>query len=437
MNKNDQMKMLMEKLSVRFDEYELFYLNEKEKKIEARDGEVSAVEMKEEEGFALRAVKDASPVFAYTYDRDDPAGKLLENSEALLPVVEKDESYFFPPLYAQYPPSDLSDTAGLAVSEDEKKASVIGMERTIREYDKRIVTVRNCEFQQIELEAAIESSKGVGARAGKTLFLCSALAVAKQGDDEVSWYDWRWSHSLEGLDTKKMGLDIAEMAVSMLLAKQIPTGTYEGILAPRASADLLGILSESFIAENLFKDKTRLKGKEGAGCFAQALTVTDSGMEGLDAFPFDGEGVPSGNNVVIDSGVFRTFLYDAYFANKMGKASTGNSVRGGLKSPPKCGPRGMAIKAGSGDIHRSMTNGIVIEELMGTHTANAVTGDFSVGVVGFIYRNGTREPFQGVMFSGNVFDLFNNIKESGTDITYYGSFGSPSLYVEGLKISGT
>lgn len=437
MNKNDLINMVMEKLSGRFDEYELFYLNEREKKIEARDGGVSAVEMKEEEGCSLRAVKDARTVFAYTYDRDDPAGKLLANVEVLLPVVEKDESYILPKASARYPQSDLFDTKGLAMSDDEKKALVIDMEKTIREYDKRIVAVRNCEFQQIELEAAIESSNGVSARAEKTLFLCSALAVARQGDEEVSWYDWRWSHDLAGMDNKIMGIDIAEKAVSMLFAKQIPTGTYEGILTPRASADLLGILSESFLAENLFKDKTRLKGKEGTGCFAQAMTVTDSGMEGLDAFPFDGEGVPSGNNVVIDRGVFSTFLYDVYFANKLEKASTGNSVRGGLKSPPKCGPRGMAIKAGSSDIRRTMTNGIVIEELMGTHTANAITGDFSVGAVGFIYRSGTKEPFQGVMFSGNVFDLFNNIKEAGTDITYYGSFGSPSLYVEGLNISGT
>ncbi len=84
-----------------------------------------------------------------------------------------------------------------------------------------------------------------------------------------------------------------------------------------------------------------------------------------------------------------------------------------------------------------MTNGIVIEELMGTHTANAITGDFSVGAMGYIYKNGTKGPFQGVMFSGNIFEMFNNIKETGTDLTWQGSFASPSLYIEGLKISGT
>jgi PmbA protein len=41
------------------------------------------------------------------------------------------------------------------------------------------------------------------------------------------------------------------------------------------------------------------------------------------------------------------------------------------------------------------------------------------------------------MFSGNVFDIFKSVGETGTDLTFYGPVGSPSIYVEGLKISGT
>ncbi len=334
MDEAKRMKDIIEKIAGRFDGYELFYLNEKEKKIEAREGEICGVEVKEEEGFALRAARDARPVFAYTYDKDDPAGKLLANVEGLLPVIERDDDHIFPSSYAEYPSSSLRDGSGLAVSDDEKKAMLIDMERTIREYDRRITAVRNCEFQQIELEAAVENSKGLSVRGGKTLFLYSALAVAKDGDDEVSWYDWRWSHDLAGVNSKQMGLDIAEKTVSMLFAKQIATGTYDGILTPRAASDLLGVLSESFLAESLFKNKTTLKGKEGTRCFAQAVTVIDSGMAGTDAFPFDGEGVPSRDNTVIEKGVFNTFLYDTYFAKKLGKVDQqATASEAALKAP--------------------------------------------------------------------------------------------------------
>lgn len=436
MYRENRLNDIAERLSGSFDDYELFYLNEKERKVEARDGEICAVEVKEEEGYALRAVTDSRPVFAFTYDRKMPAEKLLSNTIDLLPVIEKDDDYIFPPRYALYSKLDLYDEKGLVASDDGKKGMLIDMEKKIREYDNRITAVRNCEFQEIELEAAIESSGGLSAYGRKTLFILSAMAVAKEGDDEVSWYDWCWSHKLEDINYGKFGLAVAEKVVSMLSAKQITTGAYEGILSPRAASDLLGILSESFLAENLFKNKTYLKDREGSVCFAEALTVVDSGMAGMDAFPFDGEGVPSTDSTVVENGVFRTFLYDSYFAKKLGKLSTGNSVRSGIKALPKCGVRGLFIQAGERNIQKIINNGIVIEELMGTHTANHVTGDFSVGALGYIYKNGSREPFQGVMFSGNVFDLFSNVKETGNDLVFYGSCGSPSLYIEGMKISG-
>jgi len=437
MRERKKMKKVLDAICGSFDGCELFYLNEKGKKIEARDGEICAAEFKEEEGYALRAIKDARSVFAYTYDRKDPAEKLLANAKALVPVMERDEGSLFAPACVHYPASDLRDERGLTVSDEEKKSTLIDMERTIREYDRRITAVRNCEFQEVDLDAAVGNSNGLFATGRRSLFVLSAMAVATEGGEEVSWYDWRWGQSLAGMEGRRMGIEIAEKVISSLFAKQIPTGAYEGILTARAASDLLGILSESFLAENLHKDKTQLKNKEGTRCFAEGLRIIDSGMAGPDAFAFDGEGVPSRKNTVVENGIFQTFLYDTYFANKLGKASTGNSVRGSLKSPPKCGARGIYIEKGSRDILASITNGIVIEDLMGTHTANPITGDFSVGCLGYIYRDGTKEPFQGVMFSGNVFDLFNNTRETGTDLTFYGPVGSPSIYVEGLKISGT
>ena len=97
----------------------------------------------------------------------------------------------------------------------------------------------------------------------------------------------------------------------------------------------------------------------------------------------------------------------------------------------------MIIEKGQRDIGKFITNGVIIEELMGTHTANPITGDFSLGATGYLCKNGERYPFNGVIFSGNVFELFNNVKEVGNDVRFYGICGSPSLFVEGIKISVT
>ena len=65
--------------------YELFFMKEKVKKYESRDKELYGVELKEEEGIALRAIKDNKIVFSYTYDRGHEAvDSLLENATTLI-----------------------------------------------------------------------------------------------------------------------------------------------------------------------------------------------------------------------------------------------------------------------------------------------------------------------------------------------------------------
>ncbi len=419
----------------RFDSWEIYYHKEREKKFETKERQICGIEIKEEEGVALRALKDHRMAFTYTYDQDNAPELLLKNALALMPLMERDDDRFFPEKQGEYPAFSLYDDESLKIDDEQKTSLLIDMESVIRDYDKRIVTVRNCELQEIEFMTKIINSKGLTAEGSKTLYVISAYCVAKD-EDEVSWYDWSWSHTLKELEWEKLAKSIAEKTISFLSGKQIDTGIYEGILAPQAACDILGILSDAFLAENLYKNKTRLKGKDNTKCFSGNLTIIDSGAHGIESFSFDGEGMPTQENLVVERGHFETFLYDSYYGQKCGFMSTGNSTRSGIKEPPKCGPRGMFIKQGERDISNVLSNGIVIEELMGTHTANTITGDFSLGAGGFIYKNRVKTPFQGVIFSGNVFELLRNVKEVGNDLKFYGVFGSPSLFIEGIKISG-
>jgi PmbA protein len=419
----------------RFDTYEIYYHKERSKKFESKERQICGIEMKEEEGIALRAIKDHKMVFTYTFERDNAPEVLLKNATALLPLTERDDDRSLPGKQSNYPVFSFHDDKGLKTDDAEKTAVLVDMESAIRDFDKRIVTVRNCELQEIEFEINIGNSNGLTADGTKTLYVISAYCVAKD-EDEVAWYDWSWARSLDELNWKRLAMEIAQKTISFLSGKQINTGIYEGILTPQAACDILGILSDAFLSENLYKNKTKLKGKEGTKCFSDVLTVVDSGRMGIDSFSFDGEGIPSRENVIVSNGYFETFLYDSYYGHKCGVASTGNSARSGIKEPPKCGTRGTFISEGTRDIGNVFSNGIIIEELMGTHTANQITGDFSLGAGGYICKNGEKRPFQGVILSGNVFELLKNVKEAGNDLKFYGAFGSPSLFIEGLKISG-
>jgi PmbA protein len=419
-----------------FESCELFFLKEKTKKFESRDRDLHGVDMNEEEGIALRGIKDGKMVFSFTFEKGEKAADALhENTKALIPFMEVDEGAILPDKYPDYPTLDLFDKDGLASNDDEKTSRLIKMESLILDYDRRIVTTRNCELQEAEIEIEIVNSHGLHVRGSKTVFSLFALCVAKD-EDEVSWYDWTWSHFFEDIDMETLGKNIAQKTISFLGSGQINTGTYDAILTPQASCEMLGVLSGSFLAENLYKNKTRLKDRVEEKCFAEKVNIIDSGLAGIGAFPFDGEGVPSRENIIVENGFFRSFLYNTYYGKKFGMPSTGNAARFGLKDPPVCGRRGLYFKNGSVDVYSYLTDGVIIEELMGTHTANPITGDFSLGAVGHLLKGGRKMPFKGVIFSGNIYELLNNVTEVGNDLGFYGTCGSPSLLVHGMKISG-
>jgi PmbA protein len=79
----------------------------------------------------------------------------------------------------------------------------------------------------------------------------------------------------------------------------------------------------------------------------------------------------------------------------------------------------------------------VIEEVMGLHTANPISGDFSLGATGFWVENGRPvHPVKGVAISGNILTLFQNIEEVGADLRFTGKLGSPSFRTGKLAVSG-
>ncbi|MDR2018325.1 MAG: TldD/PmbA family protein [Syntrophobacterales bacterium] len=433
---HEEIKRIEKGVKAAFDDYELFFLKEKIKKYESREKEIASAEIKEETGVAMRAVKGGRMVFSYTFDEGKEAiASLTSNTATILPFLEEDRDRVFPEMTVPCQESEIYDSKGLSTDDREKVALLMDMERTILEHDARIKTTRNCELQETEIETVILNSRGVRAEAKKTLYTLMAMCVAKDAD-EASWFDWSWAHSLRALDGASLGRTIAGRAVSLLSSKQINTGIYEGILTPGASCDLLDILASSFLAENLYKKKTRLADKEGKRCFSPLVSITDSGLTGMGTFPFDGEGTTSRVNPVVTEGILNGFLYDTYYGRKFGKPSTGNSVRSGLKDPPASAPRGFHIMKGKHDLNDRPLEGVIIAELMGTHTANPITGDFSLGATGYLKKNGSTTPFTGVILSGNLFELLTNVKGVGTDLTFYGAHGSPSLYVENLKISG-
>ncbi|MCS7250812.1 MAG: metallopeptidase TldD-related protein, partial [candidate division WOR-3 bacterium] len=89
------------------------------------------------------------------------------------------------------------------------------------------------------------------------------------------------------------------------------------------------------------------------------------------------------------------------------------------------------------DLINQVDKGVYVLEVMGMHTANPVSGDFSVGISGiYIEKGELKYPVKEAVYSGNVIELFKNIKALANDLQFFGNIGSPTLLVEGADISG-
>jgi PmbA protein len=272
--------------------------------------------------------------------------------------------------------------------------------------------------------------------------------VAEQAEEaEVGW-DFDASHFQSDLDVKRVGKEASRKALESLGGRKIPSGIYPVLIHHSVASEFLSLLAHSFKSDQIQKGKSPLKGKKGERCFSPLITIEDNGLHGKGIFtaPIDGEGTRSQRTPLVVQGELSGYLYDRYWANReitsFGSTarSTGNSRRPGIKSPPGIGTSNFIIEPGAlpfsallSDLHQ----GVLLEEVMGLHTVDPISGDFSLGCSGkWVDKGKVVHPVKSVAVAGNLFQLFQDVVGVGEDFRFMGGIGSPSLLVKKLKISG-
>jgi PmbA protein len=193
------------------------------------------------------------------------------------------------------------------------------------------------------------------------------------------------------------------------------------------------------------KGKSLLADRLGKKVISAKINLIDSGLltGKLGSSPVDDEGVPSQEKTVIRDGVLRSYLHNTYTARKAGVPSTGNAARGGFSALPSVGVSNLFLEPVSGTsiipkerLFAETGRGLYVTDAMGVHTANPISGDFSVGVTGLWIENGVVAfPVKEAVLSGNVLDLFEKIEAVCDDLRFYGNMGAPSIIIPGVDIS--
>ena len=264
--------------------------------------------------------------------------------------------------------------------------------------------------------------------------------VAREAEGEATAYEWWQGCDFPVEELIERSVLACKKALALCRAKKGRSQKLAILFPPHAGIELLQVLEFSFLGEEVVKGRSFLKDKLGKKVFSEEVTLIDDGLKpGLpETRPFDDEGAPQRTKVLLEKGVVKGFLWDTYWAKKAGETSTGNARRTSISSHPSVSSTNFFIKEGNfskEDLIKGYPLVFEVIEILGAHTADPISGTFSVGLSGILYRDGEEvDYYKEAGFSGNIFEIFKNISKVGLDLKFYGEYGSPSLLVEDMEI---
>ena len=437
---------LIRLLKGKADSYEIFYSADTGFGAESVGMAVDALKARSSAGVGLRVVSGGRQGFGLssvlTKDAlSDVAGKAVAGSAE----SSQDEYLVFaaPGKAAAEPTSlEVFDEDFYSGTEEQKISCAIRIEQAARALSPKIARVRKASYNESISTVRIVNSNGVDVSSSATYFSGSVTAVAEEGAESQMGWEIGMGHKRSGIDPEAIGRGAAQNALRMLGGRNIATVRCPAVIENTVACELLESLAGSFSAENVHKGKSMLAGKAGKKVVSSALNIIDDGLlrSGWASSPYDGEGTPSQTKRLIKDGVLAAYLYDTYWARRDGAASTGNAVRSSYKSLPGLGISNLYIEKGAkpqDELLREMGRGLFITEVMGVHTINTVSGDFSIGASGLWVEGGVAAyPVRGMAIAGNLLELFSKVAACGSNLRFIGSIGAPDILVSELEASG-
>jgi PmbA protein len=420
------------------------YLNEaSELTIEVRNDKIETMKLARDKGLGLRVFTAGRTGFAFCTELTPEVMRdLTREAVANASQTSADPNNILPRKELVYPSLDLYDPEIRKAPVEEKVELARRTEKIARAYDARIKIIESSAYQDEESETLIVNSSGVAAAyqsASCGLFLA---VVAQDAEDSQTGFALDYSLRYKDLNTQKVGEEASQRALRLLGAKPISTRKVAVVLEPYVTIGFLGLLGASLSAEAVQKKRSLFTAKINQRVAAQEITIIDDGTlpDGIGSCPFDGEGVPSQRTILIQDGVLQGFLHNTYTAAKAGVASTGNGMRPTFKSTPEVGTTNFFMQSGQlspDELVKNISGGLLVTEVIGMHTANPISGDFSVGAAGLLIEHGRlTQPVRGITIAGNILEFFNKIDGIGNDLTFLGSRGAPTIRVREMVVSG-
>ena len=357
------------------DAYEIYIEESKSIELDSRKEELNFAKEEIDCGVGIRVIKDNKVGFAFTSDMnkiEEAAMQSIENTK----LNKVDENYAFAEVEKVPEIKKVYDKKFNDLSLDE---SIEFLKNTIDTTIDQGCDITGSGFSASEGRSLIINSNGVSIEDEGTGFGIG-LSVTIQKDGQIATAYNSQSSRFFDLDGEKLAIEVCNLAKSSLDTKPIDTNDYDVVLDYYAATGLLQTFISAFNGENVMRGRSILKDKMGMEIANPNLTIVDNPLleNGMCTSKCDGEGSVSEKTELVKDGVLNSFIYDIYTANKQGVKTTSNGLRGSYLTTPMISPTNVEFKFDEMKDLSEIDKGVLTTSVLGAHTANPISGDFSV-----------------------------------------------------------
>ena len=417
------------------DEYEIYVDMTKTIELDSKKDELNFAKEEITQGIGIRIIKDNKMGFAYTSNLDkinETAKQALENTKLNNP----DKNYEFSQVEKVKEVKGTYDKKFEDLSLDE---SIDFLNTIISKANDTKCDVTSAGFSASSGQSIILNSNDVSIANKGTGFGAGISVNIKENENIATAYDSISSRYYD-LNGEKLAEDVCNLAMNSINTKSIETNDYDVVLDYFAATGLLSTFLSAFNGENVQRGRSILKDKINTEIVSPSLSIANDPTldKGMYTTKCDGEGSVSKRTMLVENGILKSFMYDIYTANKENKTSTSNGYRGSYSSTPSISPSNIILDFKENIEIDEIQKGVLTTSVLGAHTANPISGDFSVEASnGFKIENGEiTNPINKAMISGNIFQILKNCEGVKSDIKQYGPFILPKILVHNLRVVG-
>ena len=289
-------------------------------------------------------------------------------------------------------------------------------------------------------EIALVLSNGFSAQRKGSFWSASCSAIAGEGlgmERDYAHAVARWRNDLRPLDA--IGREAGERAARRVNPRKAPTKSVPLVLDQRLASSLVGHFLGAINGSSVARGSSYLKDRLGERIFPKGFTITDDPLQrrGLGSRPFDGEGLASLRNVLVEDGVVQTWLLDSGAARQLGLTSTA-SASFSVGSPPRPSHTNVTLTPGERSPQQMIEgigDGFFVTEMLGA-SINPTTGDYSRGASGYWIENGELAyPVTEATVAGNLIEMFGAL-EAANDLPLDRAMKVPTLRIDGCHVAG-